>query len=123
VTVVNIDVQTPANGTEVPARGSLRWEPSGRRVRDDGAMVLPAGFRAELVNGQATVDVDPSTGLWAWSVTEFFVGQPAKRRLLAVPPEGPISYTDLIEVDPVTLDAALTVSPDPDNPGLYLIGA
>ncbi|CAN7465268.1 hypothetical protein LJR013_003181 [Pseudarthrobacter oxydans] len=122
MTIVNIDVQATVSGAEVPAHGSLRWEPSGRRVRGDGALVLPAGFRAELVDGQATVEVEPSTSLWAWSVTEFFVGQPAKRRLLAVPPEGPVNYTDLVEVDPVTLDTALTVSPDPDNPGFYLIG-
>lgn len=123
MTVVNINVKVPANGAEVPAVGSLRWEPSGRRIGADGTLVLPSGFSAPLIDGVAVVQVEPSTQLWAWAVTEFFVGQPARRRLLAVPPTGPVNYTDLVEVDPSTLEVAMTVSPDPDNPGYYLIGA
>jgi hypothetical protein len=124
VTVVNIKVNAPVSGADVPARGELRWEPSRRRLGADGALVLPKGFPVKLVAGAATVDVEPSTNTWAWIVTEFFVGQPAKRRLLAVPATGPVNYTDLLEVDPATLDVAtLNVSPDPDHPGLYLIGA
>jgi hypothetical protein len=56
-------------------------------------------------------------------VTEFFTGLPAKRRHLAVPDTGPVNYTALVPVDPATLESALTVSPDPDNPGFYVIGA
>lgn len=124
MTVVNIKVTASVSGADVPAKGELRWEPSRRRVGADGALVLPKGFRAELVAGETTVDVEPSTNAWAWIVTEFFVGQPAKRRLLSVPASGPVNYTDLLEVDPATLDVAtLNISPDPDHPGLYLIGA
>jgi hypothetical protein len=122
VTVVNIKVQAPANGGEIPAQGSLRWEPSGRRVGADGSLILPAGFPVTLTAGEASVDVEPSTELWVWRVTEFFDGQFPRTRHLAVPAEGPVNYTDLLEVDPATLDAALTVTPDPDNPGFYLIG-
>lgn len=124
MTVVNIKVQSSANGPDVPGRGALRWEPSARRVGPDGALVLPAGFRVPLVDGSAEVDVEPSTGQWAWSVIELFAGQPPKQRLLAVPAQGPVDYTELLELDPATLDvASLNVSPDPDHPGLYLIGA
>lgn len=123
MTVVNINVKVPVNGSELPAEGALRWAPSGRRIGTDGSLVLPSGFYIDLVGGAAVVDVEPSDGLWAWGVTEIFTGQRLKRRFFAVPAEGPVNYTDLIEVDPVTLDAALTVTPDPDNPGLYLIGA
>jgi hypothetical protein len=124
VTVVNIKVQLQANGAEVPAEGTLRWEPSGRRVGPDGALILPVGFRVDLVNGESVVEVEPSTNVWAWRVTESFVGRPSKRRLLAVPTDGPVNYTDLLELDPATLDVTtLNVSPDPDHPGLYLIGA
>lgn len=123
MTVVNISVQVPASGTPVPAHGSLRWEPTGRRVGPDGSLVLPRGFTVQLVDGSASVDVEPSTSLWAWTVTEFFAGLPAKRRHLAVPDTGPVDYTALGPVDPATLESTLTVSPDPDNPGFYLIGA
>ena len=122
MTVVNIKAQVPASGSLAPAEGSLRWEPTGRRVGDDGALILPFGFTVQLVDGSASVDVEPSTTLWAWSVTEFFAGQPSRRRHFAVPDSGPVSYTELVPVDPVTLESALVVSPDPDNPGFYLIG-
>lgn len=124
MTLVNIKVQVEANGAEVPAEGTLRWEPSGRRVGPDGALILPVGFRIDLVAGEGSVDVEPSTNVWAWRVTESFVGERPKRRLLSVPSTGPVNYTDLLELDPATLDVAtLNVSPDPDHPGLYLIGA
>lgn len=124
MTAVNIKVQVQANGAEIPAEGTLRWEPSERRVGPDGALILPVGFRVDLVNGEGSVEVEPSTSVWAWRVTESFVGRPARRRLLAVPTDGPVNYTDLLEVDPETLDVTtLNVSPDPDHPGLYLIGA
>lgn len=123
MTVVNIQVVTPLSGALAPAAGSMLWEPSSRRIGADGALILPAGFRAQLVLGAASVDLDPSTDLWSWCVTELFVGQPSRRRYLTVPETGPVNYTDLIEVDPLTLEPALAVSPDPDNPGLYLIGA
>jgi hypothetical protein len=124
MTVVNIKVQTQDNGAEVPAAGTLRWVPSRRRVGPDGALILPVGFRVDLVNGEGSVDVEPSTSAWAWSVIESFAGQPSRRRLVAVPAAGPINYTDLLDVDPENLDAAfLNVYPDPDHPGLYLIGA
>lgn len=122
MTVVNINVQVPANGLEVPAEGSMRWQPSGRRVGASGALILPEGFPVELVAGAAAVDVQPTSDIFAWKVTEFFSGQFPRSRYFAVPDTGPVNYTDLVEVDPVSLDAAFTVTPDPDNPGLYLIG-
>lgn len=123
MTVVNISVKVPAAGTTAPAQGSLRWEPTGRRIGTDGALILPAGFSVPLVGGVAAIDVEPSTTLWAWQVTEIFVGQPSKRRHVAVPDTGPVNYTELVPVDPATLESTLTVSPDPANPGFYLIGA
>jgi hypothetical protein len=123
VTVVNIKVQVPGNGTTATAEGVLRWEPSGRRIGTDGALILPAPVAVPLVGGSASVNLDPSTDAWAWRVTEFFEGQFPKSRYFAVPDGGPFNYTDLVEVDPATIDIALSVSPDPDNPGFYLIGA
>ncbi|AYN57434.1 minor tail protein [Arthrobacter phage Constance] len=124
MTIINIKIQSEISGADIPAKGALRWAPSRRRVATDGALVVPEAFRVELVDGEAVVDVEPSTTSWAWIVTEFIVGQAAKRRLLAVPATGPVNYTDLLEVDQATLDVTtLNVFPDPDHPGLYLIGA
>lgn len=122
MTVVNIKVQVPRNGAAGLASGALTWQPTSRRIGTDGALVLPVGFRVPLVDGLASVDVEPSSSLWAWRVTEHFTGQMSKTKYLAVPGAGPVDYTDLVEVDPVTLDTSLSVSPDPDNPGFYLIG-
>jgi hypothetical protein len=118
MTVVNIKVQVPANGADVPAEGSLRWELPARRTGPDGALILVDSFLAPLVLGEATVDVTPGT----WRVSEFFIGHPVKYKYLSVPADGPVNYTSLLEVDPGTLAPAFDVSPDPENPGFYLIG-
>ena len=123
MTVVNISVQVPGNGFPAAAEGVVRWQPTSRRIGADGALILPAPFAVPLVAGVASVNVDPSTDAWAWRVTEFFEGQFPKTKIVAVPEAGPVDYTDLLEVDPATLDIAMTVIPDPANPGFYLIGA
>jgi hypothetical protein len=144
MTVVRVLIQVPTEGERLPAVGELRWQPTARRVVPaDGllpaAVVLPAQFAVPLVAGAADVEVEPSTGAWVWSVVESFSGFPSRRRHFAVPDQASIDYADLTEIDPATLDpapspdpawlgplnelAAGTVTPDPDNPGFYLIGA
>jgi hypothetical protein len=102
-------------------------------------VVLPKPFTVTLVAGSASVDVEPSTGAWVWSVVEAIEGTPSRRRYLAVPDQSSVDYADLAEIDPDTLSpapspdpawaaplaelAAGTVTPDPDHPGFYLIGA
>lgn len=116
MTVVTINVRVPGSGANVAARGSVRWEPTARRVGAAGELILPQGFHAHLVAGQATVEVEPSTSDWVWCVTELFTGQPSRRRYLAVPSVGPTNYTDLVPVDPVSLDPDLTLT-DGGGPG------
>lgn len=144
MTIVRVLVQTPADGVPEPATGELRWQPTARRViPSDGllpaAIVLPAPFDVPLTAGAADVAVEPSTGAWVWTVVESFVGAPSRRRYLAVPDVTTVDYADLVEIDPSTLSpvpspdpawvaplnelAAGTVTPDPDHPGFYLIGA
>jgi hypothetical protein len=102
-------------------------------------VVLPAGFSVTLTEGAVDVDVEPSADGWVWAVVESFTGSPARRRYFAVPDVGSVDYADLVEIDPDTLAPepspypawleplnevrAGTVTPDPDNPGFYLIGA
>ena len=121
MTVVDVVVQVPSDGGLVTASGSLRWQPTGRRVAG-GALILPKDFTVSLDGGAVSVEVEPTDGSWAWMVLEQFVGVPARRRYFAVPTEGPVSYTDLVEVAPDSLDVPLAVSPDPEHPGFYVIG-
>jgi hypothetical protein len=148
MTVVRVLVQTPVDGGEAPAVGGLRWTPTARRVAPaegavPAAVVLPAGFAAVLVDGAVDVEVEPTTSAWFWSVVESFIGSPARRRVFAVPDVATVDYADLVEIDPATLTPApspdpawlapltelesrvdaVTVTPDPANPGFYLIGA
>ncbi|UVK58422.1 hypothetical protein SEA_GLOBIWARMING_29 [Arthrobacter phage GlobiWarming] len=144
MTTVRVLIQTPADGPREPAAGELYWKPTARRVAPaaDGqpaAIVLPAAFPVALVDGAATVEVEPSGDTWAWTVVESLAGLPSKRRYLAVPDAASVDYADLPEIDPTTFDPAPspvpawleplnevragTVTPDPDHPGFYLIGA
>ena len=121
MTVVDVVVRVPSDGGLVAASGSLRWQPTGRRVAG-GALILPKDFTVTLDGGGVSVEVEPTDGSWAWMVVEQFVGFPPRRRYFQVPDVGPVLYTDLIEVSPAALDVPLSVSPDPENPGFYLIG-
>ncbi|AYN58099.1 hypothetical protein PBI_JUDY_29 [Arthrobacter phage Judy] len=144
MTTVRALIQTPAAGSPEPAVGELRWKPTARRVVPangdvPAAVILPEAFPVKLQDGAATFDLDPSTDAWVWTVVESFVGLPSRRRYLVVPDQGSVDYADLVEIDPVTLTPAPsldpawaapleevragTVSPDPDHPGFYLIGA
>ena len=143
MTVVRVNAQVPVDGALAPARGFLWWAPNARRVVPGvggapSAIILPAEFKAPLVAGAVDVTVDP-TGLgWVWCVLEAFTGLPSKRRYFAVPDVPSIDYADLVEIDPASLApepaaapawlapfetlSAGTVTPDPENPGFYLIG-
>lgn len=144
MTLVRVLIKSPVDGATVPASGELHWRPTSRRViPSDGvqpaAIVLPDSFTVPLSAGAATVDVEPTPGEWLWSVIEAFDGSAPKRKYLAVPDVESVDYADLSEIDPGTLSPAPalnpawlaplnevragTVTPDPDHPGFYLIGA
>lgn len=148
MTIVRVLVQTPVDGGVSAAVGSLRWTPTARRVVPaagllPAAVVLPASFTAALTAGAVDVDVEPTAAGWVWSVVESFIGSPARRRYFQVPDVATIDYADLVEIDPdtlapsaepdpawvVALDEADTrlsagvITPDPDDPGFFLIGA
>jgi hypothetical protein len=114
----------------------IRFAPSKRRTA--GAdVILPAGFDAELVGGEVTVELAPTGPDWCWVVIE-----PTKRgliRYIIVPDVGDVvlEYSSLPDVDPATLEPSAEpeaawwaawqamasgtyLVPDPSNPGLYL---
>ena len=119
-----------------PICGAVRFVPTRRRTA--GAdIILPAGFDAELVDGEVTVELAATGPDWCWMVIE-----PTKRgliRYIIVPDVGDVvlEYSSLPDVDPATLEpsaepeaawwaawqamaAGTYLVPDPSNPGLYL---
>lgn len=143
MTLVNIDLTTPAaDGTLTPANGVLRFTPTQRRTVD-GVTVLPAPFTEHLADGIAAVELEPTTLAWVWRIDEHASGSPARTIYAAIPDQLELNYPDLVPLDPgslapapsadpawlapftdleTRLDAGV-VTPDPDNPGFYLIGA
>ena len=120
-----------------PICGAVRFVPTRRRTA--GAdIILPAGFDAELVDGEVTVELAATGPDWCWMVIE-----PTKRgliRYIIVPDVGDdvLEYAELPDVDPATLEpsaepeaawwAALeagaygvAATPDPDDPHVLLV--
>ena len=119
-----------------PICGAVRFVPTRRRTA--GAdIILPAGFDAELVGGEVTVEL-AATGLdWCWMVIE-----PTKRgliRYIIVPDVGDdvLEYAELPDVDPATLEPSAepeaawwaiveslplpAFRPDPDDEGALIV--
>lgn len=143
MTLVHFDLTTPtADGSLMPAKGVIRFTPTSRRVVDD-ITVLPVPFQVPLVLGMADVELEPTSLAWVWQIDEHISGSRARTIYATVPDVLEVDYTDLVPIDPDTLTPlpspdpawlapfteletrldAGTVTPDPDNPGFYLIGA
>jgi hypothetical protein len=139
MTLLNIELTTPAaDGSLTPALGVLRFTPTQRRTVD-GVTVLPAPFTEQLVLGIAAVELEPTTLAWVWRIDEHVSGSPARTIYAAIPDQSDLDYTALIPIDPATLApapsldpawlaaltelSAATITPDPDDPGFFLIGA
>ena len=120
-----------------PICGAVRFVPTRRRTA--GAdIILPAGFDAELVGGEVTVELAPTGPDWCWMVIE-----PTKRgliRYIIVPDVGDdevLEYSSLPDVDPATLEPSAepeaawwaiveslplpAFRPDPDDDGALLV--
>ena len=102
MTQVQINLRRPdASGVDAPAVGRLDISPTRRRTVAD-SVVLPSAFTVPLVAGAALVDLAPTGPDWCWEISERV--RDAATRHVAVPPDGPIGYEDLVDVDPATLD-------------------
>jgi len=102
VTTVHISLGRDDGTDQTAAKGVVEWEPTTRR--EDGTMViLERGFVAPLVDGEATVTVDPSGLTWCWRVTER-TDSGGTVRYVSVPDSATtVEYVDLPDVDPTTL--------------------
>jgi hypothetical protein len=143
MTTVHIDFRIPAaDGSLTPATGHLRFTPTQRRTAS-GATVLAVSFQKLLVDGTADVVLAPTDDSWAWRIEEMISAAPNRTIYAAVPDAETLAYADLVPLDPLTMSpspglapawaepiaemdsrlSAGTITPDPDDPGFFLIGA
>lgn len=102
MTVVHVDLRHPAPGGGLePADGALVVRPH-RRLVIGNAVVLPDEYVVLLDDGRADLDLTPTGSGDAWVVTERTRG--GTTRTVEVPDSGPVSYIDLLDVDPASLD-------------------
>lgn len=109
MTLIDIDLRVPsADGTDIPAEGTIAWTPTQRRDVAD-YVVLPVPFEIDAAT-DAQVEVDPTDSTWVWQVQERVPG--GTTRFVQVPDvAGPIDYADLVDVDPATLDPEAPFGP------------
>lgn len=143
MTLLEIALTVPAkDGTLTPANGMMRFTPTRRR-HEGGVVVLPVPFAEPLTLGIVAVELEPTTPEWVWRIDEHVSGSPSRTIYATIPDAPSILYTDLVSIDPKTLapnaepapawtvalaetDTRLsqgTITPDPDDPGFFLIGA
>ena len=109
--VVNINLTVPvAGGGTAPATGYIQFRPTKRRDLE-GEIVLPESFTVTLVDGAATVTLDPTVdGDWCWRATERI--SKGRSWYFNVPEgPGPVDYDDLQEVDKDTLNPSAPIVP------------
>ena len=95
-----------ADGSTLPATGSVRFRPSRARVvaGSPDEVITPAPFTVEFVTGLAAAVLEPTTAGWAWRVDESVDGIRDLTYFVAVPNvPGPLDDTDLVRVNPGTL--------------------
>lgn len=100
MTLVHVDLRTPDGE---PAVGVLEWIPTRRRTVAEH-IVLPDVVQVALTDGVADVEVDATGVDWAWRVVEGV--RRGEVRYVQVPEAAEAEYTDLVDVDPDTLDPA-----------------
>lgn len=101
---VHVSLHRDAAHGKAPITGPMRFAPSRRRS-DGRDIILPAGFDADLVDGEAIVELDATGPDWCWCAFE-----PTLRgaiRSVLVPEAGDdevLEYEGLPDVDPSTLE-------------------
>jgi len=118
-----------ADGTATAATGSYMFTPTARRSVA-GVQILPKPFQVDLVGGAADLVLAENDATWLWRVDEYVTGI-ASRTIYVFIPTSPVKYADLVALDPASMSpapnlappwAAFAATPDPANPGFYLIG-
>ena len=114
MTTVHLLYGSPApDGTTPPVVGTLVWTPTRQRMQvgTPDLIVAPVGFKVPLKNGVTDVVVAPTAKNWAWRVDILIPGAPRVTTHVTVPDVEEIDFTDLVVVDPSTLQPK--AKPDP----------
>lgn len=122
MTVIRFRFEKPVDGGRVGTTRYLQFEPTRKHVfeGDPDAVVLPDPFSAETdESGRVDVDLYPSGQGWVWRIFSHGGGYKSLYEYVVVPaptvaPSGeevPLDYTDLVRVDPESLDPES--EPDP----------
>ncbi|MFT8639011.1 hypothetical protein [Bifidobacterium sp.] len=98
MTLVRIRLRDAAGN---PVNGNLLWTPT-IRYKHSGTLRLPVAMKVTLTQGNADVNLTPSTQLWAWRVTEM-VPEGTIRHVIVPNTLQHINYGDLTDIDPTTL--------------------
>src|SRR5699024_7631614 len=87
-----------------PSRGSLAVMPHRRHAANE-TEILPKPFTVPLLNGEATVNLQPNSSSWVWIVTEYFENQ-AKSFYTTIPDrDGVMQHTELVHISPSSIPA------------------
>lgn len=108
-----------ADGSKPAAKATFRFTPVGlngvpvRRVLEGtpDETILPLPFPASLVGGVMDVTLDETSGAWVWRIEEYGTGVAAHTRYVTVSSVAEIDDSDLIDVDPSTLEPSATPEP------------
>ena len=88
-----------------PSRGSLAFMPHRRHAANE-TEILPKPFTVPLLNGEATVNLQPNSSSWVWIITEYFENV-AKSFYTTIPDkDGVIPHTELVHISPSSIPAA-----------------
>ncbi|UKH48320.1 hydrolase [Arthrobacter phage Lilmac1015] len=108
MTRIHLLLQTPSpSGIPVAADGQVTFRPTRKRtvVGTPDASILPAPFVEEIGSGGlVSVDLAPTGLEWAWEVRFAVVGMKRWTEYVAVPDTDDIDYSELVRVDPKTLE-------------------
>ena len=102
MTTINITLLAPTDTGVIPAVGKVEFTPTARTVLPEGT-VLPSSFEVELdINGEAVVELTPTTPYFVWRVREYVHG--GGNYFVAVPDsDTPLLLSALTIIDPTTL--------------------
>lgn len=101
MTNVHFDMADPSGR---PLNGNIGLVPT-MRLNVAGQVRLPTSVYVTLAEGEATVDLLPSTTQWCWRVSELVPG--GVTRYIAVPESTEtVEYANLDAIDPATLDVS-----------------
>ena len=112
MTKVIFNLYEDAPNEIVPTNGRVIFSPSHVR-KSDGKLITMNSFTMYAIDGGLSVELDPSPtpGHWAWNIEIIVPGNETVSGLYVVPFGEDVLFTDLVELDPESLEP--TLDPEP----------